>query len=67
MAQTLAHIPSLEEYAKIKKLNSDYNNLETLSCDECRYCRSGVNACIFGNQVRNLDNMDSCPRISRLL
>ena len=67
MTQTLTHIPSLEEFARIKKLNADYNNLETLCCDECRYCRSSVNACIFGNQIRNLDNIETCPRIGRLL
>ena len=64
------YIPSLEEYAKIKKINSDYNNievLETLSCQECRYCRENVNACIYGNQVRNLDYIESCPRLGRVL
>ena len=66
----MLYIPSLEEYAKVKKFNSDYNNietLETLSCAECRYCRASVNACVFGNQVRNIDYIESCPRLGRLL
>jgi len=68
MANTLMRIPSLEEYAKVKKIKFDYNNLnirENLSCEECRYCRMGVNACVYGNQVRNLDYMTSCPRVNR--
>ena len=70
MSNTLLHIPSLEEYAKIKKYNSDSNNieaLEMLACSECRYCRPGVNACVFGNQIRNLDYIECCPRLGRFL
>lgn len=70
MAKALMHIPSLEEYAKIKKINFDYNNVETLeviACEECRYCRPGVNACIFGNKVRNLDNVTTCPRVAQFV
>ena len=67
MSRGVLHIPSLEEYARIRKFNSTYNQIETLCCEECRYCRSSLNACIFGNQVRNLDTMSSCPRINKFL
>ena len=56
------YIPSLEEYARIKRINSNYNSIEVLSCEDCRYCRASVNACIYGNKVRNLEYMHSCPR-----
>lgn len=67
MSRGITHIPSLEEYARIRKFNSLYNQLETLCCEECKYCRSGVNACIFGNQIRNLETITSCPKISKFL
>lgn len=65
MSRGLMYIPSLEEYARIKKINDMYNSIELLSCDECRYCRASVNACIFGNKVRNIDSIISCPRIHK--
>ncbi len=66
MSKGMMYIPSLEEYAKIKKINA-VGTVDSLSCDECRYCRASVNACIFGNQIRNLDYLDSCPRINKFL
>ena len=63
MTNGLMYIPSLEEYAKIKKINSTYNALEILSCEECRYCRASLNVCIYGNNIRNLDNVTICPRL----
>jgi len=64
MSAGMLYIPSLEEYAKLKR--STLSNPEALTCETCRYCRESVNACVFGNQVRNLDYMDSCPRINKL-
>lgn len=66
MSRGVLHIPSLEEYAKIKRFNSSYNQIETLCCEECKYCRSDANACIFGNQVRNLETLQTCPRLKFL-
>ncbi len=66
MSRGILHIPSLEEYARIRKINA-LSQVEAISCDECRYCRSALNACIFGNQVRNLDYMESCPRVNKFL
>ena len=66
MANGSAYLQTLEEYAKIKKLKA-VETIENLSCEECRYCRASVNACVFGNQIRNLDYMESCPRINKFL
>jgi len=66
MSNGMLYIPSLEDYARVKKINA-LTNPEMLSCETCRYCRESVNACIFGNKVRNLDYMDSCPRLNQYL
>ncbi|MCQ2958532.1 MAG: hypothetical protein MJ180_06515 [Candidatus Gastranaerophilales bacterium] len=66
MTSGITYVQTLEEYAKFKKLKA-LEEIKYLSCEECRYCRASVNACIFGNQVRNLDNLSSCPRVNKFL
>jgi hypothetical protein len=53
-------IPTLQEYAK-KRKQELLEFQEISDCENCEFCRSSLNACIFGENVRNIDLLNTCP------
>ena len=51
-------IPTLQEYARKRRV---LNSQEISDCESCKFCRSSLNVCIFGENIRSISNLKVCP------
>lgn len=60
MKKKITHIPTLQSYTKLRKKarNSEIN---CSNCNECSHFRKELNVCIFGNNVRAMEEQTFCP------
>ena len=66
MSGKVFYIPTLQDYAKKRKrLLAEV--FEPKNCLECDYCRETINACIWGDNVRDISLIASCPINNRSL
>lgn len=66
MTKRVRYIPTLQEYAKKRKIRQarflDLNN-----CTDCDYFRDDLNVCIYGSNVKILNSLKACPVTQRAL
>lgn len=62
----VVYIPTLQEYAK-KRKNHNTESFELLNCSNCNFCRKELNICLWGENIRNLKSLTSCPATNRVL
>lgn len=60
MAKRVTHIPTLQEYARRRRVKRA-EFLELSSCTDCDYFRSGLNVCLWGNNIKSVSSISSCP------
>jgi len=66
MKHKVRYIPTLQEYMKKrKKFRSEY--LELQSCIDCDYFRKDLEVCIWGDNVKILSMLKTCPITYRVL
>jgi len=57
---TRLYIPTLQEYAK-KRKKDNLECSEILGCEDCEFCKNSLDACIWGENIRNISSLTSCP------
>jgi len=63
MKRKVTYIPTLQEYVKSKK-KERVESLE-LNCKECDYYRNNSEVCVWGDNVRVLTTLKTCPITNR--
>ena len=66
MKQKIKYIPTLQEYVK-KRKKSRTEYLELNNCSDCDYYRRDIEVCIWGNNVKILSMLRTCPITYRVL
>ena len=60
MAKKVRYIPTLQDYVKKRKRERAYF-LELKSCLECDYYRRDTEVCLWGDTVRGITTLKTCP------
>ena len=64
MKRKVTYIPTLQEYIKQKrKQKITLSDLQT--CDECDYYRQDSEVCVWGENLRVLTTLKTCPITNR--
>jgi len=60
----MAHIPTLQEYAKKRKRLRDELS-DIMRCCDCDYYRKDVDVCLWNDNVREITRLQTCPITNR--